>query len=124
VSRGPGRARRAGTTLGAAVLLCLAACGPAGPPPAVSREAAAARVGERLYAENLIADPEVAARVRRAVAAIDRDGAAPDSVLPGLHGWLEGWVARHPDRAARARLMPGPGARTPSAAGARPAALP
>lgn len=66
----------------------------------------AARVGQRLYEENLIADPAVNARIGEAVVAVDRDGAHPDSVLSEVHGWLERWVAANPDRAARAHLLP------------------
>ncbi|HEX8695962.1 MAG TPA: hypothetical protein VF746_26340 [Longimicrobium sp.] len=70
------------------------------------RRAAAAQVGQLLYAENLISDPEVNAKVGGYVTAVDRDGAPLDSVLPDLHTWLVEWAARHPDRVARARMMP------------------
>jgi hypothetical protein len=85
-------------------LVLLAAC--ARGEDAVEPEAAAARVGQLLYGENLIADPEVNERVGRYIAAVDRDGAPPDSVLPELHAWLVEWAARHPERAARAGMMP------------------
>lgn len=88
----------------ALMLVLLAAC--ARGEDAVEPEAAAARVGQLLYEENLIADPEVNERVGQYIAAVDRDGAPPDSVLPELHAWLEEWAARHPERAARARMMP------------------
>lgn len=84
---------------------------------ALPPDAAAARVGELLYTENLIADPEVNARVRESITAVDGDGVPADSVLPGLYTWLERWVEEHPDRAERARLMPSQSpaaARTPA----------
>ena len=83
----------------------VAACG-RGDTDTVDARAAAARVGQLLYAENLISDPEVNAKVRRYIAAVDRDAVPPDSVLPELHAWLVDWADRHPDRAARARMMP------------------
>lgn len=70
------------------------------------RAAAEARVGRRLYAENLLADPEVGARVRAAVHAIEREEVPADSALTALDAWLGEWVARHPERAARARMLP------------------
>lgn len=62
-------------------------------------------VGYLLYEENLIADPEVAARVRASIIAVDRDGFPADSVLPQLHTWLERWARDNPDRVQRAHLM-------------------
>ena len=72
------------------------------------RSAAAARVGELLYGANLIADPEVGDQVRHYIIDVDRDHASSDSVLRELQPWLEEWARRHPDRAARARMMPRP----------------
>ena len=100
----------------ALTLVFLAAC--ARGEDAVEPEAAAARVGQLLYGENLIADPEVNERVGRYIAAVDRDGAPPDSVLPELHAWLVEWAARQPGArracADDAQGIPagGPGART------------
>jgi hypothetical protein len=72
------------------------------------RPVAAARVGDLLYGANLIADPQVNAKVGHYITQVDRDGASPASVLRELQPWLEEWVRRHPDRVARARLMPRP----------------
>ena len=90
----------------ALAFVLVAACG-RGETDAVDPRAAAARVGRLLYEEKLISDPEVNAKVGGYVTAVDRDGAPPDSMLPELHAWLVEWVARYPDRAARARMMPG-----------------
>jgi hypothetical protein len=70
-----------------------------------------ARVGELLYGQNLIADGEVSAKVAEFVVRVDSAGALPDAVLPELHAWLETWIAAHPDRAARARMIPRPSIR-------------
>ena len=65
---------------------------------------ASARVSELLYDRNLIADPEVNARVNEYVLAVSRDGVPADSVMPELHQWLARWAEAHPDRVASARL--------------------
>lgn len=97
-------------------LLMIVAAGCSGPTTTpVSREDATARVGHLLYSENIIADPEVSARVRESIAAVDRDGVPADSILPQLHAWIERWVRNNPDRVQRARLMPRiPAAQRPS----------
>ena len=87
--------------------LATAACRRAAPVE-LARPAAAARVADLLYGSNLISDPEVNRQVHRYVVAVDRDGGSPDSALRDLQPWLEAWVRRNPDRAARARLMPRP----------------
>jgi hypothetical protein len=69
---------------------------------------AAARVRDLLYGANLIADPQVNAKVGHYITQVDRDGASPDSVLRELQPWLDEWARGHPDRLARARLMPRP----------------
>jgi hypothetical protein len=107
-----------GTTMKRGVLLLLAwalgaGCAGRDAASALPADAAAARVGELLYSENLIADPEVNARVRESISAVDGEGVPADSVLPELYTWLERWVENHPDRAERARLMP---SQPPSAA--------
>jgi hypothetical protein len=86
--------------------LLLAACAAEEPP--FDKRAAMARVGDLLYARNLISDPEVNEKVRGYITAVDRDGAPPDSVLREFDGWLSEWSRRHPERAARARLLPAP----------------
>lgn len=88
----------------AVVLLAPAGCGPGDKQH--PRAAAEARVGRRLYAENLLADPAVGARVRAAVHGIEREGVPADSALTALDAWLEDWAARNPERAARARVLP------------------
>ncbi|HEX6041658.1 MAG TPA: hypothetical protein VFZ20_26660 [Longimicrobium sp.] len=87
-------------------VLVLAAC--AGEEPPFDAAAATARVGDLLYARNLISDPVVNEKVRGYVAAVDRDGASADSVLREFDRWLAEWSRRHPDRVARARLIPAP----------------
>lgn len=87
-------------------VLVLAAC--AGEEPRFDAAAATARVGDLLYARNLISDPEVNEKARGYIAAVDRDGASADSVLREFDRWLAEWSRRHPDRAARARLVPAP----------------
>ncbi len=103
--------RPCGGGLGALVLLMLSACagegrGPIGEmlPPAE----AAARVTKLLYGQNLIADPQVNEKMNEYVLAVSRDGVPADSVMPEFHRWLVAWVRAHPDRAAAARLEPGP----------------
>lgn len=92
------------TTGAMLAVLCLAACEAEAPP--FDDRAAAARVGEHLYAHNLISDPEVNARARALAAAVDRDGADPDSLLREFDGWLANWVHKHPEEVARARMLP------------------
>ena len=91
---------------------CAVLCGCAGEgrdadaellPPA----GALARVSELLYGRNLIADPQVNAKMNEYVLAVSRDGVPADSVMPEFHRWLAGWVRAHPDRVAAARLQPG-----------------
>lgn len=67
---------------------------------------ASARVSELLYGQNLVADPEVNAKMNEYVLAVSRDGVAVDSVMPGFHRWLAAWARTHPDRVAAARLVP------------------
>jgi hypothetical protein len=71
----------------------------------LSPEEASARVSELLYGRNLIADPEVNAKVNEYVLAVSRDGVRADSVMPELHTWLAAWAERHPDRVAAAQLL-------------------
>jgi hypothetical protein len=73
---------------------------------AVGGEERAARVGELLYVQNLIADSAVSAKMMAYSAAVDGRGVPADSVLPELHAWLEAWAAAHPESVARAGLMP------------------
>ena len=68
---------------------------------------ASARVSELLYGRNLIADPQVNARMNEYVLAVSRDGVPADSVMPEFHRWLEAWARDHPHRVAAARLVPG-----------------
>lgn len=68
----------------------------------------AARVGEMLYARNLIADTAVSGKMQEFASSVDGRGVPADSVLAEVHAWLEAWAAAHPDRAERARLMPRP----------------
>ena len=72
---------------------------------------ASARVTELLYGQNLVADPQVNAKMNEYVLAVSRDGAPADSVLPEFHRWLEAWARTHPDRVAAARLETGTRAR-------------
>lgn len=93
-------------SLGCALALALmVVAGCARGEDAVGPQAVAARVGQLLYGDNLIADPEVNERAGRYIAAVDRDGVPPDIVLPEFHAWLDEWVRRNPDRAARARML-------------------
>jgi hypothetical protein len=66
-----------------------------------------ARVNDLLYSEGLITNAEVNARMNREILAVDRDGAAADSVLREFDGWLDAWAGSHPDEVGRARLMVG-----------------
>lgn len=107
------------TVIVAFALLCASACGgsggASGEPGAGGRghEARAERVGELLYTQNLISDPEVNARMLEFATAVDHRGVPADSVLPDVLAWLEAWTARHPERVARARLQPHPAAGAP-----------
>jgi hypothetical protein len=64
------------------------------------------QVSELLYGRNLIADPEVNARMNEYVLQVSRDGRSADSVIPEFHEWLAAWARDHPDRVAAARLAP------------------
>lgn len=68
---------------------------------------ASAAVSELLYGRNLVADPQVNAKMNEYVLAVSRDGAPADSVMPEFHRWLAGWARAHPDRVAAARLEAG-----------------
>lgn len=67
---------------------------------------ASARVSELLYRHNLVADPEVNAKMNEYVLAVSRDGVSVDSVMPAFHRWLVAWLRDHPGRAEAARLVP------------------
>lgn len=67
---------------------------------------ASARVTELLYGQNLVADPQVNAKMNEYVLAVSRDGVPADSVMPEFHRWLAAWARAHPDRVAAARLEP------------------
>jgi hypothetical protein len=71
------------------------------PPAEASRQ-----VSDLLYRRNLIADPEVNARMNEYVLQVSRDGRSIDSVMPDFHRWLAAWARDHPDRATAARLAP------------------
>lgn len=93
------------------VLALLAIAGCAGEEREAGRETlppaqASARVTELLYRRNLIADPQVNAKMNEYVLAVSRDGVAVDSVMPEFHRWLAAWARAHPDRVAAARLVP------------------
>lgn len=79
---------------------------------------ASARVTELLYGQNLVADPQVNAKMNEYVLAVSRDGVPVGSVMPEFHRWLAAWARAHPDRVAAVRLQPGSAA----AARAAPAA--
>lgn len=92
--------------------VCLVLCGCSGEgrggqaellPPAD----ASARVSELLYGQNLIADPQVNAKMNEYVLAVSRDGVPADSVMTEFHRWLVKWARTYPDRVAAARLQPG-----------------
>ncbi|HEX6369796.1 MAG TPA: hypothetical protein VF006_12830 [Longimicrobium sp.] len=68
---------------------------------------ASARVTELLYGQNLIADPQVNAKMNEYVLAVSRDGVPADAVMPEFHRWLAGWTRARPDRVAAARLEVG-----------------
>lgn len=68
---------------------------------------ASARVTDLLYGRNLIADPQVNAKMNEYVLAVSRDGVPADSVMPEFHRWLAAWARDHPDRVAAARLARG-----------------
>jgi hypothetical protein len=57
-----------------------------------------------LYGRNLIADPEVNARMNEYVLQVSRDGRSADSVMPEFHQWLASWARDHPDRVNDARV--------------------
>lgn len=91
---------------GVAALLALTACTDGGGrreaevlPPAE----ASARVSELLYGQNLIADPEVNAKMNEYVLAVSRDGVPVDSVMPEFHRWLSQWARKNSDRVAAVR---------------------
>jgi hypothetical protein len=93
---------------GLTLLVLLTVSAGCDPRSSAHQRPAPTRVGELLYAENLIADPEVSAKMAEFVVRIDSAGALPESVLPEVQAWLEAWTAAHPERAARARMMPRP----------------
>lgn len=100
------RMNRMNGTLRASALLVMLAAGGCRSEEEVGQGERAARVGELLYVQNLIADPAVGAKMMAYSTAVDGRGVPADSVLPELHAWLEAWAAAHPESAARARLMP------------------
>lgn len=67
---------------------------------------ASARVTELLYGQNLVADPQVNAKMNEYVLAVSRDRVPLDSVMPEFHRWLVEWAHTHPGRAQAARLEP------------------
>ena len=73
------------------------------PPAEASRQ-----VSELLYGRNLIADPEVNARMNEYVLRVSRDGRSADSVIPEFHQWLASWARDHPDRVNDARVAAAP----------------
>jgi hypothetical protein len=104
------RAARRAVSLAA---LAFAACGRSAPSlhrmdrPQGAR-AASDEVSRLLYERNMIADPEVHARMNAAVLAVSRDGVPTDSVMVDFNHWLVRWAREHPDRveAARAAARP------------------
>jgi hypothetical protein len=72
------------------------------PPAEATRQ-----VSDLLYRRNLIADPEVNAKMNEYVLQVSRDGRSADSVMPDFHRWLSQWAHEHADRVAAARLAPG-----------------
>ena len=91
---------------GAIMLVAVAALVGCGRESAAARPNPAERVGELLYAQNLISDPAVSAKMMEYAGAVDGRGVPADSVLPELHAWLEAWASAHPESVERARLMP------------------
>ena len=92
--------------LRASALLVMLAAGGCRSEEELGQGERAARVGELLYVQNLIADSAVSAKMMAYSTAANSRGVAADSVLPELHAWLEAWAAAHPESVARARLMP------------------
>jgi hypothetical protein len=93
--------------------LALAACGRGAPSlhridRSQNARAASAEVSRLLYERNLIADPEVHARMNAAVLAVSRDGVPAESVMVDFHEWLEKWTREHPDRVEAARVAARP----------------
>jgi hypothetical protein len=86
------------------------------PPAEASRQ-----VSDLLYGRNLIADPEVNARMNEYVLQVSRDGRPADSVIPEFHQWLTAWARDHPDRVNDARVAPAP---APVKVPARPPVIP
>lgn len=72
--------------------------------PLLAPAQAAAAVNRMLYEENLVSVPEVSERTKEAVLRVARDTRSRDSVMPGLHRWLEDWAAAHPAKTKAARL--------------------
>ena len=89
------------------LLLLLPSCGSRAEEPAAPA-VAAARVSELLYERNLIADPEVGAKMNEYVLQVSRDGVPADSVMPAFHRWLVRWMAEHPERVDSAWAAPAP----------------
>jgi hypothetical protein len=89
-------------------LLAVPACEPSTSQPGstdrrVTPEEASAEVSMLLYERNLIADPEVHARMNECVLAVSRDGVPIDSAMRDFHNWLQEWADEHPDRLEAAR---------------------
>ncbi|HEX6372877.1 MAG TPA: hypothetical protein VF006_28400 [Longimicrobium sp.] len=61
-----------------------------------------------LYERNLIADPEVGAKMNEYVLQVSRDGIRADSVMLAFHRWLVRWMAEHPERVDSAWAAPAP----------------
>lgn len=88
--------------LGVLVLAGATACGSGRP----SKQAAEREVGALLYERNLIAAPEVNAKVRDLALHVGQGRVSGDSALAELRPWLQEWVRSHPDEGARANLLP------------------
>lgn len=88
------------------VLTGCAAEGPTGEDELLAPADASARVSELLYGRNLVADPQVNAKMNEYILAVSRDGIHIDSVMPEFHRWLSDWARAHPERVAAARLEP------------------
>jgi hypothetical protein len=84
------------------LVLAGAACGSGRP----STQAAEREVGGLLYERNLIAAPEVNAKVRDLALDVGQGRVSEDSALAELRPWLQAWVRSHSDEAARANLLP------------------